>query len=65
MICEVSGRTIVTILVLFSTRFFPLGVSLKSNSCNHTVVLTQLQLGRIHVLFYQKDQISILPITCE
>ena len=38
-------------------------VSLKTVWCNYTVVLIRLQLGRIPVLFYQRDPISIYLIT--
>ena len=56
---EVSGRTAVD---FYSTAFrisskyfnsnlaFSAGVSLITKCCNHTVVLTQLQLGKIPVL---------------
>ena len=46
---------------LFKTvhSIFSLSISLKSKWCSHTVVLTWLQLGRIPILFYQRDQISI------
>ena len=33
--------------------------------CNHTVVLTLLQLVRITVIFYQRDLISLWLITCQ
>ena len=43
---------------------FSVGISLKSKWCNHTVVLTQLQLGRIPVLFYQRDHVFIWGVEC-
>ena len=36
---------------------FSLGVLLEFEWCNHTIVLTQLQLGRILPLFYQRSDI--------
>ena len=39
---------------------FSLGILLKSKLCNHTVVLTSLQLGKIPVLFYLRDQTGVL-----
>ena len=41
-----------------------LGSIFKSKWCNYTIILTWLQLGSILLLFYQRDQISILSITC-
>ena len=36
---------------------FSINILLKSRWCNHTVVLTRTQLGRIGVEFYQRGQI--------
>ena len=38
---------------------FHLAFLLNSKWCNHTIVPTWLQLGRIPILFHQRDQISI------
>ena len=42
-------------LYSYHLAFSP-SVSLKSKWCNHTVVLTQVQLRMIPFLFYQRDQ---------
>ena len=39
---------------------FPASVSLKSKWCSHTVLFTQLQLGRILVLFYQRSNFHMV-----
>ena len=44
--------------VVHIKHFFP-GVWLESKWCNHSIVLTRLHLGRIPVLLYQRDQISM------
>ena len=44
---------------------FSLCVFLNSWWCIYTIVLVWLQLGKIHVLFYQRDQISIWSLTCK
>ena len=48
-----------------SHQAFSQNVSLDFKWCNHTVVLTWLQLGRIPNLFYERDQISIQSIICQ
>ena len=42
-----------------SNLAFSQSILLKSMRCIYTIVPTQLKLGRISILFYQRDQISI------
>ena len=44
---------------------FSPGVSLNSKWCNLAIVLTGLQVGRILVFSYQRDQLTIGSITCQ
>ena len=43
-----------------SNLTFSPGISLKSKWCNHTIVLTQLQLRRILILFYQRSNFHMV-----
>ena len=43
-----------------SVEIFSLDVSLESERCSHSIVLTRLQLGRIDVLFYEKSDLVCL-----
>ena len=47
-----------------SQLVFSQDVLFVSRWCIHIVVLTLPQIGRYLVLFYQRDQISILSIIC-
>ena len=55
-------------LVAFLNSFhqaFSQGILLEFKWCNLTVVVTELQLGRILILFHQRNQLSIFSMTCQ
>ena len=53
----------VTAYLCNSHLAFSVSILLKSKWCNHTVILTQLQLEKISISFYHKDQIFMRSIT--